>query len=329
MVTQSTTSSFRFPNVPRLVRDWWHYNPILTSLTIAMVVTTLLGFIGIALDPRLVTNAPVWAKTTKFAISVTLYAATFLWMLPLVTSRPRLAKWVGNGIGLILYFEMALIILQAIRGQAMHFNYSTVLDGTLFGIMSVTIVMLWVVSMVGAFLLIRQKMANPALAWGIRLGAVVMVIGMGLGFLMTSPTSDQMAVLQSGQPSDFIGAHTVGAPDGGDGLPLLGWSTTHGDLRIAHFVGLHAFQIIPLVGWWLGERRETWLKDTHRVALVWVSAGSYLGITLLAAWQALRGQPLIAPDALTIGALVILLLSAVLISGAVLGMARRQVPIAG
>lgn len=324
MVTQSGTSSFRLPNVPHLLRQWWHFNPILTSLTIAMVVTTILGFIGIVVDPRLVTNAPVWAKTTKFSISVTLYAATFLWMLPLVTSRPRLARWVGNGIGLILYFEMALIILQAIRGRAMHFNYSTAFDGALFGVMSATIVLLWVISMVGAFLLIRQKMTNPALAWGIRLGAVVMVIGMGLGFLMTSPTPDQMAVLQSGQPSDFIGAHTVGAPDGGEGLPLLGWSTTHGDLRIAHFVGLHAFQIIPLVGVWLAQRRELWLKDSHRVALVWVSAASYLGLTLLTAWQALRGQPLIAPDALTVGVFIALAVGTAVIAGGITTIARQR-----
>ncbi len=256
MVTQSVSRSFRSPNVPHLLRHWWKFNPILTSLTLVMGVTTTLGLIGLALDTRLVTNAPVWAKTTKFSISVTLYAAIFLWMLPMVTARPRLARWVGNGIGLILYFEMALIILQAMRGRAMHYNFSTVVDGTLFGIMSVTIVLLWIISMVGTFLLIRQKLANPALAWGIRLGTVVMVIGMGLGFLMTSPTTGQMAVLQSRQASDFIGAHTVGAPDGGEGLPLLGWSTTHGDLRIAHFVGLHAFQITPLVGWWLGQRRK-------------------------------------------------------------------------
>lgn len=324
MFTQSTTSPFRFPNVPHLLRQWWRFNPILTSLSVAMGITTILGFIGIALDPRLVMNAPVWAKTTKFAISISVYAATFLWMLPLITSRPRLARWVGNGIGLILYLEMALIILQAIRGQVMHFNVSTPFDSALWSIMGTTIVILWLLSMVGAFLLIRQKIANPALAAGIRWGAVIMVIGLGLGFLMTSPTADQMAVLQSGQPSDLIGAHTVGRADGGDGLPLLGWSTTHGDLRIAHFIGLHAFQIIPLVGWWLGQRRETWLKDSHRVALVWVSAASYLGLTLLTAWQALRGQPIIAPDMLTVSVFATLVASAVIIAGGITMVARQK-----
>ena len=82
-------------------------------------------------------------------------------------------------------------------------------------------------------------------------------------------------------------------------LPLVGWSTVGGDLRAPHFVGMHALQVVPFVGW-LASRRNRW-PVARRVALVWTASGSYLGVMGLLAWQALRGQPLLRPDALTLG----------------------------
>ena len=95
-------------------------------------------------------------------------------------------------------------------------------------------------------------------------------------------------------------------------MPITGWSTEHGDLRIAHFVGLHGLQVIPLIGWWLfyragrGDRR---FNESQRVQIVWTSALAYTGIVLLVAWQALRGQSLVQPDALTIGTFVAIVIA--------------------
>jgi hypothetical protein len=88
------------------------------------------------------------------------------------------------------------------------------------------------------------------------------------------------------------GAHTVGAPDGGAGLPLTRWSTDHGDLRVAHCVGMHALQLLPVL--LLGLRR---LRGTHddaveRITLV-VAAIVALGTFLALLLQALNGRPLI------------------------------------
>ena len=97
-----------------------------------------------------------------------------------------------------------------------------------------------------------------------------------------------------------VGAHTVGAPDGGPGLPGTGWSREHGDLRVPHFVGLHALQLLPLLALALGRRR--WPEAT-RVRLTLAAAASYGSLFALLLWQALRGQPLVQPDGLTIAAL--------------------------
>jgi hypothetical protein len=43
-----------------------------------------------------------------------------------------------------------------------------------------------------------------------------------------------------------------------------------------------------------------------RLALVWTAALGYLGLVALLTWQALRGQSIIAPDALTIAGFVTL-----------------------
>ena len=97
------------------------------------------------------------------------------------------------------------------------------------------------------------------------------------------------------------GAHTVGAPDGGLGLPGTGWSRGHGDIRVPHFVGLHALQILPLVALALHRRRY---GDAARVRLMQVTGAGYNALFVLLLWQALRGQSVIAPDAITIAALV-------------------------
>lgn len=67
---------------------------------------------------------------------------------------------------------------------------------------------------------------------------------------------------------------------------------------------------------------EGWLGAGHRIALVWTAGVSYLGLVGLLSWQALRGQPLTSPDALTLVALVALILAAGATASAVVLRAR-------
>jgi peptidoglycan/LPS O-acetylase OafA/YrhL len=103
----------------------------------------------------------------------------------------------------------------------------------------------------------------------------------------------------------MLGAHSVGVADGGPGLPVTRWSTEGGDLRAPHFFGLHALQALPLLAWLLERRR----RDSAS-RLVIAAAVGWIGLTLVALSQALRGQPLVAPDRATvIAALVVVIVS--------------------
>ncbi|WP_309232223.1 hypothetical protein [Micromonospora tarensis] len=118
------------------------------------------------------------------------------------------------------------------------------------------------------------------------------------------------------------GAHSVGVADGGPGLPVLGWSTTGGDLRIGHFVGLHALQVLPILAILL-SRFANRLDERTRARLVVVAGAAYGVLTVLLTWQALRGQPLLRPDALTLVAVAALVVATATAGGLVLARRRR------
>ena len=119
---------------------------------------------------------------------------------------------------------------------------------------------------------------------------------------MTRPTDAQLDQIVATRQATIIGAHTVGAPDGGPGLPGTGWSVEHGDLRVPHFIGLHALQVLPVIALLLWRRR---IEDRRRARLVVVAGGSYAALFLILIWQALRGQALVSPDALTVSVFVV------------------------
>ena len=280
----------------------WH-RPLM-ALALAMAVLTVVGAVGLVADPRTVTGAAVWAKPTKFAFSVAIYAVTWAWLVELVRShrgRVRGVHVAGTVAAVLLGVEMVVIVGQAVRGTSSHFNVSTPFDIALWTTMAISIVIVWLATMYLAAGLFGVRGGDPARTLAIRAGAVLALAGMGLGFLMTSPTSAQLADFRG-----IAGAHTVGLPDGGPGLALLGWSTVGGDLRVPHFLGMHALQAIPLllIGLeLLGSRVGALASSTTRRRLVAVGTAVYAAVVGLATWQALRGQSVLAPDALTVAAL--------------------------
>ena len=274
-------------------RFGWH-RPLLW-LTFGMVALAVIALIGLVADPRTITGMPLWAKPLKFSLSVLVYSVTLSWLLGQLAGARRLAWWAGTIAAAFLAVEMIIIYGAAVADTTSHFNVSTPFSTALWGTMAVSIVIVWAATILVAVLLFRADLGDPARSFAIRSGLIIAVIGMGLAFLMTSPTAAQLSHFQG-----IAGAHTVGLSDGGPGLPLLGWSTLTGDLRIPHFVGMHAMQVIPIVALLLelGSRRVSALRDSRtRLGILVVIAALYLGVIAVLTVQALSGESIVHPDA--------------------------------
>ncbi len=244
-------------------------NPALTILGGAMLITFLATLVGVFVDHRVITGAPAWLKPAKFAISVSVYCFTFLWLLGFVENHPRLVRLLANVTVASFIVEMIVIIAQAARGTTSHFNLTTPLNSFLWFTMGAFIVLVWTMNLLLAVMLLRQRMPDQAFAWSLRLGVLISSIGMAAGFLMVAPTPQQASAIAGGYGPHIAGAHSVGVVDGGPGLPIFGWSTVGGDLRAAHFVGLHALQILPFLGWLLKRRRSVFA--VLAALLAWVT----------------------------------------------------------
>ena len=273
----------------------WH-RPLLL-LAIAMGVLVVANLAGVLIDSREVTGADVWLKPLKFAISTGIYALSLAWLigrLPKGTRLTRVAHAAGTVATVGLVIELALINGFALAGETSHFNVSTPLHTVAWSVMAASIVVVWVVTFVVAVLLFRAPLGDGARTLAIRGGTVLALVGMGLAFLMTGPTGDQLADFQG-----IAGAHAVGVADGGPGLPLLGWSTVGGDLRIPHFIGMHALQVLPLFVLLLEvlALRVALLREpVRRQRLVILALATYVAVLVLVTVQALLGQSIVAPS---------------------------------
>ena len=296
----------------------WNASRPLTAVGLGMLVVLLVSLAALAVDPRVIGGAPAWLKPAKFAISTAIYALTLAWLFTWLPARTRLTRIVGWGTALILVLEVALIDVQAARGVTSHFNAGTPFDMAVFSVMGTAIVGAFGLALALCVALFRQRFADPALGWAIRIGMLLTLAGAGMGGMMTRPTGEQMAAARAAHSMPIAGAHTVGAPDGGPGLPGTGWSREHGDLRVPHFVGLHAVQILPIAALLLGRIAS----GVRRRRAVLVVAASYASLFVILLVQALSGESVAAPGGTTLVALAIL--AAATASGLAVAMAPER-----
>ncbi|MDX2063404.1 MAG: hypothetical protein SFY70_10120 [Bacteroidia bacterium] len=254
---------------------FWARSPLLTQAGLGLLVIGLLLIPVAFLDSRVITGQSAWIKPIKFAFSGGIFLLTVAWLLGDFTLPVRYRRLLEWSFLLVMWVEVVLIAIQASRGIPSHYNITTPLNAAIFGTMGAAIFFnTFLVALVAVAYLVPLWGGGSlpvAYRWAVA-GALLLVIFSGW-------VGTQMVAHRG---------HTIGAPDDGPGLPLLGWSTTGGDLRWAHFLGLHGLQLV-LLSWHLLRALPTARVGVTVGLLVVVS-----GLTVASYVQALQGKPVVA-----------------------------------
>jgi len=204
-----------------------------------------------------------WYKPVKFALSMGLFSLTMGWYTGYLTTYHDLNIYNWTVI-ICLGFEVFYVAFQAARGQLSHYNTGSPLYTTLTAAMALAAIAATLYTGYIGVLFCTGKFPElpDYYLWAIRLGI----------FIFALFALEGAVIGANGSPR-------VGSA-GGRTLPFLNWSLTSGDLRIAHFVGMHALQVLPLLAYFVFREVKTVLF----MGLV------YIALALLCLQQALHGK---------------------------------------
>jgi hypothetical protein len=259
---------------PRL---WWaealRRERTLTLFALVMALAMLPTLVALGLDERTLRGVSIWVKPLKFMASLSLFAISTAWFIGLVPASQRASRALRLVVWTIVVAgsaEVGYICWQSALGQASHYNVTSLFHKVAYQLMGLGALCLMLTQLVLVWLIAKQGAADLHPAWR---DAVV------LGLVMTF-------VLGVGAAGPLASAQ----PPAGVGLPVLGWHLGGGDLRPAHFVGSHAQQFIPLLGWLV---LRAW--PAHARAALWALAAGYTGIWLVALVRGLNGAVWLPP----------------------------------
>jgi hypothetical protein len=251
-----------------LIRDRIMFNLGTVHLVVFMLLCIYFPF-----NDKVVLGLNSALKPMKFALSIWIYSWTMALILPYFTEvrKVKIYTWVAV---VCMGFEQFAITSQALRGQLSHFNRTDVYGMVLYSLMGVFIltVTLWTGYM--TYLFFKQKAYNlrSEVVFSIKIGLVCFVIFSLFGGYISG-----------------LQGHTIGAKDGGEGLFFVNWSKFFGDLRVAHFFGIHILQMIPLFA--IFTRK--FLGENLIRKAVWVFSILYLSFVVFTMWQGMKGLPFI------------------------------------
>jgi hypothetical protein len=242
-------------------------SPLLTRTAIAFAFLFVAIYALTFVDARLLNGVSHWEKPSKFFLSLPVHMATLAWgisLLPIEAQRSRSIRAATYIFFAAAVFELAYMMFQAARGEASHFNLSTPFNALMYKLMGLGAVTLTVVT---AFL-----------GWRIsRAGTTPMHFAAGWSFIVSAVATTLVASYLASGNGHWLGGDFTDVT----GVPFFHWSTTGGDLRVAHFAALHIMQIVPLI---------TWFWPDKPIAAAALIAGVAVVVGLSA--QALMGLPL-------------------------------------
>ncbi|KAA2251257.1 hypothetical protein F0L68_37760 [Solihabitans fulvus] len=294
-----------------------------------MLALVLVSCVGLLVDGRSLLDESVWVKPLKFGVAFVLYAGMLAWLLSKLRKARRLGWWTGTLFAVAATAEVGAITIQAARGTVSHFNanQNDPVTLALTPLLTLGVAVFFLAQLVIAALVLAQRTGDRAMTRAIRAGLGLATIGMLTPvYWMVTNVRERTVTDANGTKITMYQGHGIGDLDG-HGMAITHWSTTGGDFRVPHFVGLHGIQALLLLVALLGvlARRRAWLREeTVRARLVGVAALGYAGLFAVVTWQAGRGQSLIHPDAATLVAFATVVLGTMAAVFAVVRAAARH-----
>jgi hypothetical protein len=243
------------------LRTLYRDEPVLMIFGTVLAAMMVPAFFAFLSETRTFNGINVWIKPLKFMSSAAIFLFTLALFMPFLDKADRAKKSVNAAVWIISIFlllEILYITFRASRAEASHFNRENVLGIVLYAWMGITILIATILSGWIGWLILKGKdlIARPELRYAIGIG---LVVGTALGSLT--------AIYMSQGTGHWVG----GVRDDAGGSFFFGWSRTGGDLRVAHFIGLHAMQGIPLIGWMVSLVSTAAVKPAVIVsAVLWI-----------------------------------------------------------
>lgn len=221
------------------IQQIFHRNKALAYTGVFFLIHSLLFALALPFHEVEVLGINALIKPLKFSVSIWIFCWTMAYLLHYFEDKVVVRRLVILIIVTMLY-EQGVISIQALRGTLSHFNERTLVENGLFGIMGLMITAMTFYIAFANFKFWKQKDELPSaikisIFWGINIFIVAGLMGGVMGYL---------------------NSHNVGGAMGGESLPITNWSVQYGDLRVGHFIGLHALQLLPLVGFKLYQWRK-------------------------------------------------------------------------